>query len=164
MPDGLKRVYWDSCIFISYIEQTPDRIAVIDAILHQAHNARDVEIFTSVLSIAEVAFAETERINKALDPGVEMDLDRLWADPMIRLVEVNPVVCRGARDVVRTVMIRHETQEEPSLRSADAVHLATAQWINTNEFHTCDHRLLRHTGLLGFPIIEPVIPQPRLIP
>jgi predicted nucleic acid-binding protein len=164
MPNGLKRIYWDACVFISYIEQTADRIAVIDAIFHQAHSTRDVEIFTSALSTAEVAFAETERINKALDPGIEKALDDLWADPLIRLVEVNPVVGRIARDVVRTTMIEHETLGTASLRSADAVHLATAQWINADEFHTYDQRLLRHSGLLGFPILEPIVPQPRLIP
>ena len=44
----------------------------------------------------------------------------------------------------------------------DAIHLATAKWLGVDEFHTYDTGLHKYAANLGFKIIEPYTPQPRL--
>ncbi len=57
MPE---RVYWDACVFLSYINGEQERLPVIDALLEESRSGK-IEIITSTVSLAEVAFAEEER-------------------------------------------------------------------------------------------------------
>ncbi len=48
------------------------------------------------------------------------------------------------------------------LSAADAIHLATAQQMAVDEFHTYDGDLLKWSGSAGFPVIEPATAQGQL--
>ncbi len=61
-----KRYYWDACVFLSEINANPDRVPIIEAILDDGDQGK-AEIYTSILSIAEVAYAEAEKDSKVLD-------------------------------------------------------------------------------------------------
>lgn len=48
MPDPPRRVYWDACVFLSFINGYPDRVPTIEALLDEAAKG-DLELLTSVL-------------------------------------------------------------------------------------------------------------------
>jgi hypothetical protein len=66
MPASRSYVYWDACVFIDYLQKAPSRIAVLDSIVAEARNGQ-LLLVTSTLSMVEVAFAEGERRQGALD-------------------------------------------------------------------------------------------------
>lgn len=102
MREGKQQIYWDACIFIHYIEGTERWMPTLDAILEEVSERKTIEIYTSTVSITEVAFAQAERVGRALDPTTEAAIGALWADrEVIRLVEFNEVIARGARDLLR---------------------------------------------------------------
>jgi predicted nucleic acid-binding protein len=53
-------LYWDACIFLSAINANEDRLPIITSLLDDC-DAGNLRIFTSYLSITEVAFAESEK-------------------------------------------------------------------------------------------------------
>jgi predicted nucleic acid-binding protein len=86
----IKRLYWDSNVFLSAINAKPEeRIPIIEAILDDCDHG-DVEVLTSVLSIAEVAFAESEKRERKLSEGIEAKIQKLWVPPSpFKLEEVS---------------------------------------------------------------------------
>ncbi len=155
MP-GTKRIYWDANVIISYIEGRPDRASVLEALLHQS-SQDTIEIITSTLTIAEVAFAESERAKGSLDPGIAEKIDTFWNDPKaVRLAEVHPVIARDARDLIRSGIPKGWS----GLKPADAIHLATASSYNCAEFHTYEgSKLQRYSQQLQMSIGEPTTGQ-----
>ncbi len=102
MPDEPRRIYWDSGIFLHYIEGTPQWMPILDALLEEASETRDLVIFTSSVSITEVAFAQVEKAGRALDPRLEAEIDALWNDrSAVKLVEYNEIIARHARTLLR---------------------------------------------------------------
>lgn len=161
MPEPLK-IYWDSCVFLSYVQGRPlDRMPILEALVDRAY-ARQIHIYTSTFSIVEVAFAEEERAGELLDPAVMAKIDDFWADRrVVTLVEFHELIGRDARALIRNAIAAGR-----SLKPADAVHLATAVRIAAAEFHTYDNRLMSAAnGLsLAMPVVRPRTDQPRLIP
>lgn len=148
----ITRYYWDSCVFLSYIEGHKDRSPVIEENLTSCE-AKQIEIWTSHFSIAEVAFAKAEKDGRALDEDVESAIDQLWhPDSVIRLVEVSQLICVGARKLLREMMAKNSR-----LQAADAIHLATAKTIGADSFHTYDEALCKCGKLLGMNMGEPPI-------
>lgn len=159
MPDAPRRVYWDACIFLHYIEGTPEWMPTLDALLEEASESKELVIFTSAISITEVSFAKAEKDGQALDPKIEAAIDDLWNDrSAVRLVEYNEIIAREARR-----LLRRSIEIPLALKPMDAIHLATAINRRVAEFHTTDERLQRWQDL-GFPIREPFTPKPKLFP
>lgn len=75
MSNGSRRIYWDANVFLNYIENHPDRIATLDALLADASGEIGIEIWTSTFTIAEVAYAQAERSGRVLDPAIEEAID-----------------------------------------------------------------------------------------
>jgi predicted nucleic acid-binding protein len=150
-----ERIYWDSCVPLSYVNGTPDRTPVIDELLRHARRG-EVELITSVLSITEVAFAASEQADGDLSEEVEDRIDSLWTpDSPIELVEFHDLIARDARGLIR----RGVQQKWGKLKPPDAIHLATANRVGVDRFHTYDDRLLRWDGVLGFPVTRPEVAQ-----
>ena len=165
MPETPKLIYWDSNAFLSYVNELPDRIPVLDVLLEASSKVGgEVKIHTSTLSHVEVAFGASEQVQRALDPQIERRLNDLWADTeVIVSVEYHAGIGRIARDLVRNAITRGW-----SLKPLDAIHLATAQWLsssglNLEEFHTYDNALMKYGALVDFRICEPHTPQPRMV-
>ena len=93
MADGrVPRYYWDSCVFLSAVEKVPTRVAVIERLLDDA-NAGRAEVFTSTVSITEVAFAKFEPHIDQADGTKQCECD---ADDWIS-APLAPNAARGER-------------------------------------------------------------------
>ena len=162
MPDT-PAFYWDSCVSLSYINEMPDRLSTLNALLESSSRG-EIRLFTSELSRVEVVFSATEKGNKTLDPETERRIDGLWENPMvITMVEYHRGIEREARRLMRDAITRGW-----SLKPLDAIHLATAQWLSNtgitiDEFHTYDAPLFKYGPIVGFKIVEPNTTQPMLI-
>ena len=162
MPGNRKSVYWDSCAFLSYVNEVPARIRVLDALLDQSAKG-EITIYASTLSHVEVAYAESEKKAKELSPEIERQISSLWADAnLVTSVELHPAIALIARRLMRDALAIGQ-----SLKPPDATHLATAQWLSevgfdVNEFHTYDKGFSKYAAVVSFDIVEPYVQQPRL--
>jgi predicted nucleic acid-binding protein len=147
MP-SVRRVYWDACVFLSYINGVENRRSQIEALLEGAKNG-DFEIITSTVSLAEVAFSASEKEGMALDSTVERQIAGMWGPPL-KLVEFSPPIGVRAAALVRAAMVRGM-----GLRPMDAIHLSTAEQMAAASFHTYDEALQKFAPLVGFPIRQP---------
>jgi predicted nucleic acid-binding protein len=147
MPD---RIYWDACCFLSWINGIQDRLPVLEALMSEAR-AGDVELFTSVESIVEVAFAAKEKQAQRLDASVEQRIDSLWSDyRVVRLAEFHAAIAHRARGLMRDAIARGW-----GLKPKDAIHLATAVQVRATEVQTYDDRLWKFSEVLGVPVQAP---------
>lgn len=157
MPSKLPRYYWDSCVFLSYIEGTPDRVDDIEAVLLEAEEGK-IEIYTSTVSVAEVAFAKQEKDGRALDAATEARIESLWMAPSpVILVEFHRLIANDARRLVRASMV-----QKLKLKPMDAIHMATAERMQALALHTYDGPMMANAPLVGYPITRPEPHQPTL--
>lgn len=157
MPDEPRGIYWDSCVFIHYIEGTKEWMSILDALLDEASQGNRLVILTSTVSITEVAYAKSEKPGNVLDPNIEAAIDNLWNDlSAVQLVELSQIIARDARSLVR-----QSVEIARSLKPLDAIHLATARIMNVSDFHTMDGSLKQWNNL-GFPVRDPWTAQPKL--
>ncbi len=159
MPSEIRRIYWDACVFLSYINAMPDRLPTIDALLAESADPQnEPEIVTSTFTIVEVAFALTEKEQGSLDAAAEQNIDALWTDrSAVKLIDFHEAIARDAR-----MLIRGAIAQGRSLKPGDATHLASARSLNVVEFHTYSKDLSRHSDLTGLTIREPYVEQPQL--
>lgn len=156
-------LYWDACIFIAHLNKEPERFETIEALWDEIVK-KEGQVVTSAISIVEVARAQQEKDTQLLDPAIETKLDAMWRDPLILTVDVTSHLLFAARKMMRDDLLRGG-----ALKPLDAIHLATAAWINRNaptridEFHTYDPDLKRFALDIGINIIEPTVQQPRLL-
>lgn len=165
MPDALKIIYWDSCVFLYYVNMMPDYVSLLEQILEDsASDSSPIKIYTSVLSHVEVSFGASEQQSQVLNPDTERLIGNLWSDPGAAVsVEYHTDIGQIATGLMRDAVPRGW-----SLKPLDAMHLATAQWLSSvgmtvEEFHTYDRNLFRHASIVGFPIVEPRIENPRML-
>jgi predicted nucleic acid-binding protein len=158
MPDEPRRIYWDACIFLSFVNGEKGRSEVIQQLLDEAA-AGEFELVTSTVSIVEVAFGKAEQDDAAPDPDVLAAIEAFWAaDAPVKLVEFHRLIALDARDLVRDARLSRDERLTP----LDAVHLASAIRLEVEDFHTYDGPLLRFKGAIPFPIREPWTPNPRI--
>jgi predicted nucleic acid-binding protein len=159
--DKPKRIYWDSCIFISYISgENRDQfeVAGIDDVVKDV-DLNKIILVTSVVSRVEVLKDLGDKREKYI---------AVLQNPNIQEIDVNKVIGQMAGD------IRYQFQQagKNRLTTPDAVHLATALWAEVDEFHTFDGcgkppgllDLNGHTILKGLKIVKPHSTQPYLGP
>jgi predicted nucleic acid-binding protein len=161
MPDEPRLIYWDSNCFTSYINEYPDRLPALEAILDDAHRSSGkLVIVTSVLSKVEVAFSLEEQVHRALVADEEARIANLWADTsVIKLIEVHELIIDDARKLIRAAMT-----SGLSLKAADAIHLASAVSVGAREFETYDDKLYNphYASETALIIRAPTTAQPRL--
>ena len=159
MTDQAKKLYWDADVFISLVEDRPGRAPVIQSLLADARSGM-VEIVTSAITIAEVAYGTAARLEGAPSPDVEQVIDGLWeSGAPVKVVEVYPLLAVRARDIIRQSVGWGWT----GLRAHDAIHLATAQQLAVDEVHTYETKWGRYAEIIGIPIISPRTDQERLL-
>lgn len=154
-----RKVYLDSCVFLSYVNNDADRAPHIEALFDEARS-HGTQLYTSELSIVEVAFGRVEQTQQALSPEVENQIDSLWMPgSAIRLIEYYRLIGDDAKTLMRLGVTKGWT----GLRAMDAIHLSTARRMQVDEFHTYDiNRLTKYSNDVGFPICEPYSVAPQL--
>lgn len=152
-------LYWDSCVFLSYINCHPERYETIRSCLEEIEKDNGRKIVTSAITKAEVAYASFEKDAKALDVEVIREIDNLLNDyNVIELVTVNDTITVRARNLMRAAL--------PfgwSLKPIDAIHLASAEWAGAVEVHTYEPKWAKYGEFINTPILEPYVNQPRLL-
>lgn len=157
MPDK-RRIYWDACVFLAYINGDGDRIGILDPLLDEARDG-EIELLTSMVSEVEVAYGRVEQEQGTADQDVLDQINDFWLPGSpVELVEFHRLIAETARDFVRDArLVRGER-----LTPLDAVHVATAAHMEAVEFHTYDGKLLAQGERFGFPITEPQTARPRI--
>ena len=165
MPDTRRIIYWDSNVFLSYLNELPDRMLVLESLLESSSSGvGTLKLHTSTLSQVEVAFAASEQKQQQLDIEVEQRINALWSDPeAVVSVEYHDGIGQLAKGLMRDAI-----PSGWSLKPLDAIHLATAQWlsdvgIKVDEFHTYDAGLFKYKSIVDFDVCEPNIRQLRMI-
>ena len=152
---GPKVLYWDACVFLSLIEADESRIGVIESVLDELDKGK-VQIYTSVISIAEVAFAKQEKDGRKLSKVIEQKIDALWeTGSPFQLVDVYRSVVDDARTLVRQAL-----QQSLPLKPPDAIHFATAKRLKVAHFQTYDgfkNKGAELSKLLTVPIGPPTV-------
>jgi predicted nucleic acid-binding protein len=142
------RLYWDACIFLSYLNGEPGRAPAIEAVLDSASKG-DVEIVTSTISITEVAFGAAEQQGQSLDPVIEKKIAAMWGPP-VKLVEFHAAIAARAVELARLAITKGW-----ALKPMDSIHLSTAEQLRVSVFHTYDAGLAKYGHLVRFAIEEP---------
>lgn len=158
MPGERTLIYWDTCLFLAYLNAEPGRIDTLEVIVNQVLASKgDMKIVTSTLTKVEAYHLGPEIRGMTLDPQAEEKMDFVWDDEsIVSLVEVHDDIALAARSLLRRAM------SICKLKAPDAIHLATAQWLGVREFQTYDKALMDCGVLVDFPICEPSVAQPRL--
>ena len=123
----MSRVYWDSMLFIYWLEDHPEHAPRVDAVRSQMEQRRD-QLITGAFTFGEV-----------LAGAYRKGLPQL-ADEMRRLLRstVAEVIPFTLETADRYAQIRGT----PGITPADAIHLASAAEARTDLFLTNDKRLL----------------------
>jgi predicted nucleic acid-binding protein len=154
MPVSLRRIYFDACVLLAYIGNEAGRADIVQALLDE------IEILTSVLSITEVAYGAQERDDGLTAEG-EAAIDTLWtpASP-ITLVDISQTLAREARSIIRAA----KEEGLGGIRSADAIHLASARLYGCDAIFTYEDetRRTRWHHATEIDVSEPTTNRPQL--
>lgn len=136
----VRRVYIDSCAFIDMAKVAVGKIIATDResdVWHmkrllEAGRDKEVEIFTSTLTIAECTHVGDNDISDEVKANFSA---LLTSGQYVRLVETTPFIGEDARDLRWLHGI--------SLKGADSLHVATALDRKCEELLTTNGRLQR---------------------
>ena len=159
MPANPRRIYLDANVFLAYISGEDGRAGTVQSVLEEARRG-EIEVITSILSIAEVAYAAHETAQGLTSDG-EAAIDELWkpASP-ITLVDASEATARDARRIIR----KSKTDQVKTPGSVDAVHLATASIHGCDAIFTYEKDASRKAWeqLTGIAVTEPETTVPQL--
>lgn len=128
-------IYWDTNVFLDYINKNPARLPTIEAILDEMTKRDKDKIVTSTLTKVEVAWSAIERLERYLRIDEEERIDDLWNDSsVVEFIEFNDAIALLARDFMRKGM----ESGGKRLKTNDAIHLASAIWVGALELNTYD--------------------------
>lgn len=155
------KIYWDADVFLSYINNNPNRSQIIESILDLISDNDKEIIVTSTITRVEVSWAAIEKLNRTL---MQDEIDRIDAllgnQSIVRLIDFNDTIALIARDLMRNGM----ESGGKRLRTNDAIHLASAIWVKAKELNTYNLNDYTHfKQFVNFPIREPFIQQPKLL-
>jgi len=158
MPE-VQYTYWDANVFISYLNNDKDRIPILEAVLEAVESSKADRIVTSVISKVEVAWVAQEKLNRILTDEEEKRIDEMWDnDDIFEMIEFNNEIALMARKLMRAGL-----QRGWKLRTNDAIHLASAQWVGAAELQTYDVKdFEKFSQLTNVSIKEPHAIQPKL--
>lgn len=154
--------YWDTCLFIAYLKNSPDEqsaLDAVDALIRSAQSpAKDRLIVVSTLVLAEL-----RRHPNYIESRYSIIRDIFYTNrSYVRIVTLTPQIA----DIASAI-----GSENPALSPADTVHIATALSARVDTLLTLDglHQhgkrrnrdLLIYNGRIGNP---PLAIRPPAIP
>lgn len=124
--------YWDTCLFLAWINDEQRKSGEMDGVREVIQRAkrREVRLLTSVLTSVEV-----------LDARLPVGLDALFYGLMKRINRVGmDSKCAGLAHDLRNYYVSKSAEHGgKTLSMPDAIHLATAILYCADEFQTFDH-------------------------
>ena len=152
-------IYWDANVFLSYLNNDKERIPTIEAILEAVESSKIDRIVTSVISKVEVAWVAQENMKRALSKDEEKRIDEMWEnEELFEMIDCNNEIALMSRKLMRDGLARGW-----KLRTNDAIHLASAQWVGAIELQTYDLKdFQKFSQITGLDIKEPHAIQPKL--
>lgn len=144
-----KRVYWDSCCFIDWIEnRRADRIAMLRSVIDAAIND-EVVIVASTLALAEVVRCNG---NEPLSDEDDERIKRFFnASRYIEMRVMDRRVAAKAREIHRETLANLGPYS-PKVPLSDCIHIATALLSGCSVLHTFDEKhLLKANNRFGAP-------------
>lgn len=149
MAADVRRIYWDANNFIYCLDPESDRARVLEDYLSRSGSG-ELEIVTSNLTIAEVAFSPAEYEARTLDPEVAESIRALLTDQQrIQVIPLTNAIAFDAQALVRAGMAAGR-----AVKPADAIHLATAIHAGADALQTYDRRFGSAARALGIIEIE----------
>jgi predicted nucleic acid-binding protein len=145
MAASTKRICWDACAWIAYIQKEKivledgtieDRYAMCRSIISEAQ--KDVY----QIAISGLCFVEVCK-NPSIHNQDEDVIAAYFENDCILAVPLDTVVGTMARNLMQ--------KKYPGLKPADAAHLATALFAGVEELHTFDGKLLNLDGKILKP-------------
>jgi predicted nucleic acid-binding protein len=153
MPGANPLYYWDTCLFLAWIKDEERRSGEMDGVREviERSKKRDCIIMTSALTSVEV-------LQSTIPAGVAA----MFGGLMKRLTRagIETKVAQLAHDIRD-----HYLKEGRSIKTPDALHLATAILHRADEFHTFDEQLIGLSGNVAghrLVICKPVARSPQL--
>lgn len=154
--------YWDTCLFIAYLKNSPDERTAADAVdaLIRSAQATPQE---RLIVVSTLVLAELRRHPNYDKSRYDIIRDIFYTNrPYVRIVTLTPYIA----DIASTI-----GSDNPALTPADTVHVATALSARVDALLTLDGRhehgrrrrrdLLEYNGKIGIPplsIIPPTMP------
>lgn len=138
-------VYWDSCVYIDYIQREEAHYQELREIMSEARSGRIIFV-ASTLVIAEVV--KLRQSTEPLQQQAELIRDAFEND-YIQVVSVTRDIAAEAAQLCRDF----------SIRPPDAIHLTTALHRQCRCFQTCDAHLLELDGKIGRPPLKIEFPH-----
>lgn len=158
MPER-KLFYWDTSVFLSYLNAIPDRIPTLQAILDRISKDKNQIIVTSTISKVEVAWVAHEKLNRVFNPDELSRIDALWNDSsVVEFIEFHDDIALLARDIMRAGMAKGW-----KLRTNDAIHLASAKSVECCEVNVYDDKWAKYKEIVGIDIKKPTVDQLTLL-
>lgn len=124
-----RRVYWDACAWLGLLNGEAEKLTALQYVWGKAERGQ-VEIWTSAFCLAEVYKAKCEGGAASLGPDGDQNLDDLFDQDFVKVVQVDSDIGKLARRLLRS----QAKLKKPS----DAIHLATAVHWDLEQLHTYD--------------------------
>jgi predicted nucleic acid-binding protein len=124
--------YWDTCLFLAWINDEQRKSGEMDGVREVIQRAkrREVRLLTSVLTSVEVLDAKLPVGLETLFYGLIKRVNRVGMDSK----------CAGLAHDLRNFYVSKASQYGgKTLSTPDAIHLATAILYRADEFHTFDN-------------------------
>jgi uncharacterized protein len=135
---GMSRIYLDSCIVIYFVEKHPTYAAVIETAI-DGLSEKDTLCF-SPLTRMECLIKPLRETDEVLEGHFEAFFGAQ------QILDITPNLFKNAARL---------RADFTSLKTPDAIHLATAQHYGCDEFWTNDNRLDKVAGSLVKNVLAP---------
>lgn len=123
-----RKIYWDACVWIALINGDEPWASRAEALIERAR-ARDFEIWTSTLTLAEVYKKKVNGKSIAIPESHDRNFEAFVEQDFLVLAQLDETIGKLARRLLRSTSLN---------KPNDAIHLATAVYWDLDELHTAD--------------------------
>jgi predicted nucleic acid-binding protein len=128
MADAPKRIYWDTSMFLCFLnKKEADRRVIAQDILDNAQRGR-IEIITSWFTVAEVIRPKFVPAVQKLIPSQIAKIEGMFRWKWLKKIQVHELIAFKAVELAR----------DYNLRPADSIHAATAVIEQVDALHAWD--------------------------
>ena len=155
VPDT-ERIYFDSSVYLALLNSEPGRVNIAASLVREAEQGR-LQILTSAISLAEVAFFKTEGSTGEL-AEIDRRIDSLLQNSRVTtLIQFTPGIGVRAREFVRS-----QPGRRAKLSVLDSIHLASAAAAVVDRFYAYDRDFSPFADVVRFSIGQPEFASPRM--